>query len=70
MEGIRGEFELFLYFGHSGGEGYVALQELKLHACDHASSALLIGCSSGRIKENGVFPPEAAIYHYLDSKRY
>ena len=72
FNGICGNFDLFVYFGHSGGEIYAPLKELKLKLTDNktASSALLIGCSSGRIKSNGVFPAESSIFHYLENERY
>jgi len=71
FNGICGAFDLFIYFGHSGGEIYAPLKELKLKLSEKraASSALLIGCSSGRIKSNGVFPAESSIFHYLENER-
>lgn len=71
FNGICGTFDLFIYFGHSGGEIYAPLKELKLKLSERraASSALLIGCSSGRIKSNGVFPAESPIFHYLENER-
>ena len=72
FNGICGNFDLFIYFGHSGGEIYAPLKELKLKLSGKksASSALLVGCSSGRIKSNGVFPAESLIFHYLENERY
>lgn len=71
--GICGKFELFIYFGHSGGEIYAPLKELKnrlsKNLYERASSALLIGCSSGKIKSNGIFQAESSIFHYLENKR-
>ena len=71
--GICGKFELFIYFGHSGGEIYAPLKELKnrlsKNLSERASSALLIGCSSGKIKSNGIFPAESSIFNYLENKR-
>lgn len=71
--GICGKFELFIYFGHSGGEIYAPLKELKnrlsKNLYERASSALLIGCSSGKIKSNGIFPAESCIFNYLENKR-
>lgn len=65
-----GIYDLFIYFGHSGGEIYAPLKELKSKwAQRNASSALLIGCSSGKIKSNGIFPAESSIFHYLEQKR-
>lgn len=69
FKGICGNFDLFIYFGHSSGESYAPLKELKqkLPETKAASSALLIGCSSGRIKSNGVFSSESSIFYYLEN---
>lgn len=69
FNGIRGIYDLFIYFGHSSGEIYAPLKELKSKLAKRASSALLIGCSSGRIKSNGIFPAESSIFHYLENGR-
>lgn len=70
FNGICGHFDLFIYFGHSGGEIYAPLKELKKRLSNKsASSAFLIGCSSGRIKCNGIFPAESSIFHYLENER-
>lgn len=71
FNGICGDFDLFIYFGHSGGEIYAPLKELKLKLSERraASSALLVGCSSGRIKSNGIFLAESSIFHYLENER-
>ena len=73
FNGICGRFDLFIYFGHSSGENYAPLKELKtkmaLKGGGETSSALLIGCSSGRIKSNGIFPAESSIFYYLENKR-
>jgi len=70
FNGICGFYDLFIYFGHSSGENYAPLKELKSKLLKRASSALLIGCSSGRIKSNGIFPAESSIFHYLENGRY
>jgi separase len=70
--GICGRFQLFIYFGHSGGEIYAPLKDLKKKITSEfgaAASALLIGCSSGKIKPNGIFPAESSVFHYLENKR-
>lgn len=69
FNGICGLYDLFIYFGHSSGEIYAPLKELKSKLSKKASSALLIGCSSGRIKSNGIFPAESSIFHYLENGR-
>lgn len=52
-----------MYFGHAAGEIYAPLQELQ----ESSAVSLLIGCSSGRIKANGIFPPQSPVFHYLQS---
>lgn len=52
-----------MYFGHAAGEIYAPLAELK----ESSAVSLLIGCSSGRIRANGVFPPQSPVFHYLQS---
>jgi hypothetical protein len=69
FNGICGVYDLFIYFGHSSGDIYAPLKELKSKLSKRASSALLIGCSSGRIKSNGIFPAESSIFHYLENGR-
>lgn len=55
--------ELFLYFGHGGGEQYVPLAALK--RLDRCAGSLLMGCSSGRLKQAGLYEPSGAIWGYL-----
>lgn len=69
LTGICGLYDLFIYFGHSNGEIYAPLKELKSKLSKRASAALLIGCSSGKIKSNGIFLAESSIFHYLDNGR-
>ena len=72
FNGICGQFDLFIYFGHSSGETYAPLKELSSKRAlkqKKAPSALLIGCSSGKVKSNGIFPAESAIFHYLKNER-
>jgi separase len=55
--------EVFLYFGHGGGEQYIPLAALKqLHSC---ASSLLMGCSSGRLQQMGLYEPSGTIWAYL-----
>lgn len=62
LQAIRSS-KLFMYFGHAAGEIYAPLAELK----ESSAVSLLIGCSSGRIRANGVFPPQSPVFHYLQS---
>eukprot|EP00775_Hariotina_reticulata_P008004 gene8004-8202_t len=55
--------DVFLYFGHGGGEQYVPLAMLKqLHSC---ASSLLMGCSSGRLQRLGLYESSGTIWAYL-----
>lgn len=68
-----GAFKLFIYFGHSAGESYLKLQDLKEHLIKKETSlapSLLVGCSSGRIVNNGIFPSESTVQYYLQGSRY
>lgn len=62
LQGIQSS-KLFMYFGHAAGEIYAPLAELR----ESSAVSLLIGCSSGRIRANGVFPPQSPVFHYLQS---
>ncbi len=70
FNGIGGEFDLFIYFGHAGGEVYAPLHELKRQKRkNNAAAALLVGCSSGKIRINGIFSPQSSVFHYLENDR-
>ncbi|ODV60482.1 separase ASCRUDRAFT_81427 [Ascoidea rubescens DSM 1968] len=54
---------LFIYIGHGGGEQYIRSSTIrKLQRC---SPSLLMGCSSGSLKENGELEPHGTAYSYL-----
>jgi separase len=55
--------QLFLYFGHGGGEQYVPLSSLK--RLDRCAGSMLMGCSSGRLRQMGLYEPCGAIWGYL-----
>jgi separase len=57
------QHQLFLYFGHGGGEQYVPLSSLKW--LDRCAGSLLMGCSSGRLRQMGLYEPSGAIWGYL-----
>lgn len=54
---------LFVYVGHSGGEQYVKLKDLR--KCNHLAPSLLLGCSSAHLKYCGTFESSGTIYSYL-----
>ena len=57
------QHDLFLYFGHGSGEQYLPLAGLRrLESC---AGSVLLGCSSGRLKDNGQYEPSGPIWGYL-----
>ncbi|KAF8708110.1 Peptidase family C50, partial [Rhizoctonia solani] len=55
--------DLFIYFGHGGGEQFIRSQKIRhLSKC---STAMLWGCSSGAMREMGDFDPIGTPYHYM-----
>jgi hypothetical protein len=54
---------LFLYFGHGAGDQY--LPGPLLRRLDSCGGALLMGCSSGRLRGGGRYEPSGAIWSYL-----
>ena len=57
------QHDLFLYFGHGGGEQYVPLAALK--RLERCAGALLMGCSSGRLREAGLYEVAGPIWGYM-----
>ncbi|KTW31077.1 separase [Pneumocystis jirovecii RU7] len=56
-------FEIFLYFGHGGGEQYIRKNIVKrLSKC---AVSFLMGCSSGLLKDMGDFEPIGIATSYL-----
>nr|CCA22275.1 separin putative [Albugo laibachii Nc14] len=56
--------ELLVYCGHGAGERYFQSDRiLKLKRV--LSAILLFGCSSGRVKQEGIFGPDGAVISYL-----
>lgn len=57
--------DIFLYFGHGGGEQYVSIHKVqKLSSC---STALLMGCSSGKIHDAGNFNSWGTAISYMQA---
>jgi separase len=57
------ESNVFLYFGHGGGEMYArghAIRNLK-----HCAVTILMGCSSGKLALAGEFDPHGTALNYL-----
>jgi separase len=55
---------LFLYFGHGAGTQFLPRSALRLRRCA-AALALLMGCSSGALAQEGDLPPTGAATAYL-----
>ncbi|KAG8704941.1 hypothetical protein FRC08_001937 [Ceratobasidium sp. 394] len=55
--------DLFIYFGHGGGEQFIRSQKVRhLQQC---AAAMLWGCSSGAMRDMGDFDPVGTPYHYM-----
>jgi separase len=54
---------LFVYFGHGGGEQYLAPPRLR--ALPRCAAALLMGCSSGRLRPRALYEPAGVVLAYL-----
>ncbi|KAG7878718.1 hypothetical protein KL938_003861 [Ogataea parapolymorpha] len=55
--------DLYVYVGHGGGEQYIRSKTVK--SMEKLPPALLLGCSSGKLKTQGVFKPHGTVYNYL-----
>ncbi|KAF8981558.1 hypothetical protein BGZ46_002595 [Entomortierella lignicola] len=55
--------DLFIYFGHSGGEQYV--KSAQIRQLGQCAVSLLLGCSSGSLKSEGEFDPTGNAMNYL-----
>ncbi|KAG7827436.1 hypothetical protein KL920_004690 [Ogataea angusta] len=60
-QGLRRD--LYVYVGHGGGEQYIRSKTVK--SMTKLPPALLLGCSSGKLKTQGVFKPHGTVYNYL-----
>ncbi|KAH3667467.1 hypothetical protein OGAPHI_003116 [Ogataea philodendri] len=61
VSGLEGK--MYIYAGHGGGEQIIRSKTIK--NMDRLPPALLLGCSSGKLKTNGVFKPYGTVYNYL-----
>jgi separase len=55
--------ELFMYFGHGGGEAFISQHQLS--SLTNVPVTLLFGCSSGLLKPDGEFDPDGIALEYL-----
>lgn len=58
------ESDLFLYFGHGGGEQYLGSPNM-LRRLPRCAAAMLWGCSSGQLRDEGAFDPQGLPHDYL-----
>lgn len=61
------ESDIYLYFGHGGGEQFIRASKIK--TIENCPVAILMGCSSGALKDQGKFDPWGTPYNYLVAKR-
>ncbi|KAJ3091034.1 hypothetical protein HK102_001905 [Quaeritorhiza haematococci] len=61
-KGLR-DHELFVYFGHGGGEQYISSKRIR--NLDRCAVTMLMGCSSASLKNCGEFDPQGTIVNYL-----
>lgn len=54
---------LLLYFGHGSGGQYIRSRTIR--ELDHCAVALLMGCSSAKLKEEGSYEPHGVVKSYL-----
>ncbi|QRW04742.1 cysteine peptidase C50 [Ceratobasidium sp. AG-Ba] len=55
--------DLFIYFGHGGGEQFIRSQKIRhLQQC---AATMLWGCSSGAMRDMGDFDPIGTPYNYM-----
>ena len=54
---------LLLYFGHGSGGQYIRSRTIR--ELDHCAVALLMGCSSAKLKEEGAYEPHGVVKSYL-----
>ncbi|KAG0257307.1 hypothetical protein BG011_004021 [Mortierella polycephala] len=62
MNGLS-QNELYVYFGHSGGEQYIKSSQIR--QLGNCAVSLLLGCSSGSLKGAGEFDPTGNAVNYL-----
>ena len=62
LESLGAE-DLVLYCGHGAGEALA--ERTKVAAMDGCAAALLVGCSSGALRDEGEFEPDALCMAYL-----
>ncbi|ORX47305.1 hypothetical protein BCR36DRAFT_398516 [Piromyces finnis] len=64
MNGLS-NYQLFMYFGHGGGECYIKGRTIRNHNKEKCAVTLLMGCSSGLLKSSGAYDPTGNSINYL-----
>ncbi|ODV98325.1 hypothetical protein PACTADRAFT_48106, partial [Pachysolen tannophilus NRRL Y-2460] len=62
QKGLR-DSDLFVYLGHGSGDQYIRSKSLK--ELSNCPPSLLLGCSSGLLKDNGMLEPYGTVFNYL-----
>jgi separase len=57
--------DIFMYFGHGGGEQYISIH--KIPKISNCAAAFLMGCSSGKIHDAGNFDSWGTAVSYLQA---
>ncbi|KAG0258711.1 hypothetical protein DFQ27_004497 [Actinomortierella ambigua] len=67
LECVQGlsQSELYIYFGHSGGEQYIKSHQIRQLLPTRCSVSLLLGCSSGVLTSKGEFDPYGNVLNYI-----
>ncbi|KAG0275409.1 hypothetical protein BGZ95_008824 [Linnemannia exigua] len=65
LECIQGlsKNDLYIYFGHSGGEQYI--KPTQIRKLGHCAVSILLGCSSGLLRGSGEFDPTGNAMNYM-----
>ncbi|MCJ1307842.1 hypothetical protein MMC25_001490 [Agyrium rufum] len=63
FESILSSDSLLLYFGHGSGGQYIRSRDIR--KLDKCAVALLMGCSSAKLVEEGEYEPHGMVYQYL-----
>lgn len=63
------ESSLFVYMGHGSGEHYLP-SAATVRKSGLSGASLLMGCSSGKLRQQGLYPPSGALTTYLLSGKY
>ncbi|KAG0231028.1 hypothetical protein BGW42_000546 [Actinomortierella wolfii] len=67
MECVKGlsQSEMYIYFGHSGGEQYIKSHQIRQLLPTRCAVSLLLGCSSGVLTSKGEFDPYGNVLNYI-----